>query len=123
MNLFMYTESIKALKVRRISSFIKERWWKFTFPIVGMDLLQMAEALTTLGYGADPRLANTLDLIRSKQDESGRWLFEKNYGYWHKWWVNYGSINKPNKWVTLRAMRVLKQAGEKEIGLQNTKTD
>jgi hypothetical protein len=90
------------------------RWWKFHFPVVGMDLLQVAEALTGLGYGADPRLANTLDLIRSKQDESGRWSLEKNYGYQHRWWVKYGSINKPNKWVTLRALRVLKQAGEQK---------
>jgi hypothetical protein len=91
------------------------RWWKFHFPVVGMDLLQVAEALTALGYGSDPRLANTLDLIRSKQDESGRWSLEKNYGYWHKWWVNYGSINKPNKWVTLRAIRVLKQAAQQTL--------
>jgi len=20
-------------------------------------------------------------------------MLEKNYGYWHKWWVNYGQIN------------------------------
>ncbi|MBN1188434.1 MAG: nitrogen fixation protein NifH [Dehalococcoidales bacterium] len=86
------------------------RWWKFHFPVAGMDLLQVAEALTGLGYGADPRLANTLELIRSKQDDDGKWLLEKNYGYWHKWWFNPGSFNKPNKWVTLRAMRVLKQA-------------
>jgi hypothetical protein len=86
------------------------RWWHFHFPVTGMDILQVAEGLTALGYGGDPRLANTLDLIRGKQDEHGRWLLETNYGYWHKWWVNYGSINKPNKWVTLRALRVLKQA-------------
>ncbi len=89
-----------------------QRWWQFHFPVVGMDLLQVAEALTALGYGADPRLANTLDLIRSKQDQHGRWPLEKNYGYWHKWWVNYGPANKPNKWVTLRAMRMLKQAAQ-----------
>jgi len=87
-----------------------KRWWKFHFPVVGMDLLQVAEALTALGYGRDPRLAGTLDLIRRKRDEHGRWPLEKNYGYWHKWWVSYGSFNKPNKWVTLRALRVLKQA-------------
>jgi hypothetical protein len=90
------------------------RWWKFHFPVIGMDILQVAEALTALGYSADPRLANTLDLIRNKQDERGRWALEKNYGYQHKWWVNHGSINKPNKWVTLRAMRVLKRAGEQK---------
>ena len=88
------------------------RWWKFHFPVVGMDILQVAEAMTALGYGPDPRMANALALIRNKQDEDGKWLMEKNYGYWHKWWVHYGSINKPNKWVTLRAMRVLKRAGE-----------
>ena len=89
------------------------RWWKFTSPVTGMDLLQVAEALTALSYSKDPRLVNTLDLIRNKQDENGRWLREKNYGYWHKWWIDYGPYNKPNKWVTLRAMRVLKQAGDK----------
>ena len=91
------------------------RWWKFHFPVIGMDILQVAEALTALGYGADPRLTNTLDLIRDKQDEQGRWLLENNYGYRHKWWVNYGPINKPNKWVTLRALRVLKQAELQKI--------
>jgi hypothetical protein len=90
------------------------RWWKFHFPVIGMDILQVAEALTALGYGSDPRLANTLDLIRRKQDEQGRWVLENNYGYWHKWWVKYGSINKPNKWVTLRALRVLKMAEEQK---------
>jgi hypothetical protein len=88
------------------------RWWKFHFPVVGMDILQVAEALTTLGYGADPRLANTLKIIRDKQDENGRWLLEKNYGYWHQWWVKYGSLGKPNKWITLRAMRMLKRAAQ-----------
>jgi len=91
------------------------RWWKFHFPVIGLDLLQVAEALTALGYGGDPRLANTLDLVRRKQDEHGSWLLEKNYGYQHKWWVEYGSLIKPNKWVTLRAMRVLKQAAEQTL--------
>jgi hypothetical protein len=91
-----------------------ERWWKFHFPVIGMDILQVAEALTTLGYGSDPRLANTLDLIREKQDENGRWLLEDNYGYRHPWWVKYGSRGKPNKWVTLRALRVLKEAEQQK---------
>ena len=91
------------------------RWWKFHFPVIGLDILQIAEALTVLGYGSDPRLANTLDLIRDKQDEHGRWLLEKNYGYLHKWWVEYGSLRKPNKWVTLRALRVLKRAEQQKL--------
>lgn len=52
-------------------------WWKFGFPVFYVtDLLQLAEALVNLGYGQDPRLAGTLDLIRSKQDANGRWALE-----------------------------------------------
>jgi len=87
-----------------------KRWWQFRFPSFwGADILQIAEAFTALGYGADPRLANTLDLVLSKQDENGRWPLEY-VDHNHKMWVKYGSEGKPNKWVTLRALRVLKQA-------------
>jgi hypothetical protein len=85
-----------------------KRWWQFRFPSFwGADILQIAEALTALGYGGDPRLANTLDLIRGKQDENGRWPLEW-VDHNHKMWVKYGSAGKPNKWVTVRAMRVLR---------------
>ena len=87
-----------------------ERWWQFRFPSFwGADILQIAEAFTVLGYGSDPRLIDTFDLILSKQDEDGRWPLEY-VDYTHKMWVKYGTRNKPNKWVTLRAMRVLKRA-------------
>ncbi|MBN1177468.1 MAG: nitrogen fixation protein NifH [Dehalococcoidales bacterium] len=87
-----------------------KRWWQFRFPSFwGADILQIAEAFTGLGYGADPRLANTFDLILNKQDGDGRWSLEF-VDYTHKMWVKYGTLNQPNKWVTLRALRVLKAA-------------
>ena len=82
-------------------------WWKFGFPVFYVtDLLQIVEALVGLGYGHDPRLANALALIREKQDEEGRWPLE--YSYTGKTWVDFGKRKEPNKWVTLRALRVLK---------------
>lgn len=82
-------------------------WWKFGFPVFYItDILQIAEALVKLGYGDDLRLRNTLDLIRSKQDDQGRWLLELDYK--GKTWGEYGVKKQPNKWVTLRALRVLK---------------
>jgi hypothetical protein len=84
-------------------------WWKFGFPVFYItDLLQVVEALVVLGYGKDPRLANALELIRQKQDDQGRWLLE--YDYIGKTWVQFGEKKLPNKWVTERAMRVLKRA-------------
>ncbi len=85
-------------------------WWQFRFPSFwGADILQIAEAFTMLGYGSDPRLANTFALILDKQDENGRWTLEY-IDKTHKMWVKYGLLGKPNKWVTLRAVRMLKQA-------------
>lgn len=82
-------------------------WWKFGFPIFYVtDLLQNVEALVALGYGADPRLRNAVQIIRDKQDAQGRWPLE--YDYAGKTWVDFGPKKQPNKWVTLRAMRVLK---------------
>ncbi len=84
-------------------------WWKFGFPVFYVtDLLQITEALVALGHGHDPRLANALALIRDKQDAAGRWPLE--YSYTGKVWSNFGDKKQPNKWVTLRALRVLKAA-------------
>ena len=84
-------------------------WWKFGFPVFYItDLLQVADALTALGYSHDPRLLSTLDLILNKQDDQGRWKLEYRYG--PKTWGNFGKAGEPNEWVTLRALRVLKRA-------------
>jgi len=84
-----------------------QNWWKFGFPVFYItDLLQVVEALAALGYQNDPRLQPALDLIRGKQDERGRWALE--YDYTGKTWVNFGEKKQPNKWVTLRAVKVLK---------------
>lgn len=82
-------------------------WWKFGFPVFYVtDLLQLVEALVGLGYAGDPRLSHTLNIIREKQDSEGRWLLE--YDYNGKSWVNFGDKKEPNKWVTLRALRIFK---------------
>ena len=85
-------------------------WWKFGFPVFYVtDLLQILEALILLGYGSDPRLANALDILRQKQDAQGRWSLD--YDYTGKVWSDFGSKKQPSKWVTLRALRVLKAVG------------
>jgi len=84
-----------------------QNWWKFGFPVFYVtDLLQNVEALIGLGYGNDSRLANALTLISEKHDAQGHWLLE--YDYTGKTWINFGAKKQPNKWVTLRALRVLK---------------
>jgi len=79
---------------------------KFGFPVFYVsDILQIAEVLVSLGYGRDPRLANTIQLITEKQDPDGKWALE--YGYSEKTWIDFGPKKEPNKWVTIRAYQVL----------------
>ncbi|MGB3905899.1 MAG: nitrogen fixation protein NifH [Anaerolineae bacterium] len=83
-------------------------WFRFGFPVFYVtDVLQNLEVLTSLGYGSDPRLAAAMDLVLGKQDERGRWKME--YTYNGKTWVDVEEKGQPSKWVTLRALRVLKR--------------
>jgi hypothetical protein len=85
-------------------------WFRFGFPVFYVtDVLQTAEALTEAGYGGDPRLAATYDLIQSKRDKAGRWKME--YHYRGKTLADVEQPGKPSKWVTLRALRVLQGGG------------
>jgi hypothetical protein len=89
-------------------------WWKFGFPVFYVtDILQIVEALVALGYADDPRLARALALIRDKQDAQGRWPLE--YDYAGKTWIDVGTKKQPNKWVTLRSLRVLKASAPRPI--------
>jgi hypothetical protein len=90
---------------------ISPNWWKFGFPLFYIsDVIQIIEALASVGIRHDYRLENVANLIREKQDEHGRWNME--YSYSGKVWGNFGTINRPNKWVTLRALRALKQLAQ-----------
>jgi len=85
-------------------------WWKFGFPLFYItDLLQVTEGMVLLGYGHDKRMADAIDLIRNKQDGQGRW--QQEFSYEDKTWLDFGPKKQPNKWVTLRALRVLKAVG------------
>jgi len=87
---------------------ISPHWFKFGYPLGYVaDVLLNLEALIEAGYGGDPRLGEAVRLVLSKQDEQGRWKME--YSYNGKMWADVESKGKPSKWVTLRALRVLKK--------------
>ncbi|OGN87171.1 MAG: hypothetical protein A2158_00930 [Chloroflexi bacterium RBG_13_46_14] len=81
------------------------RWFTFFYPLgTSADVLQNLEVLAAMGQAQNPRLANALDLVISKQNRQGRWRLEHTYvGIQEK-------KGQPSKWITLRALRVLKAA-------------
>lgn len=85
-------------------------WFRLGFPSGYVtDVLQVLEALGELGLGADPRLGRAYAWLRLKADADGRWRNE--YAYNGKTWVDFEPQGRPSKWVTLRALTVLRRAG------------
>jgi hypothetical protein len=83
------------------------RWFRFGFPVFwATDVLQNLEVLASFGYGGDPRLSAATDLVLEKQDHERRWKME--YTYNGKTLVDVEEKDSTSKWVTLRALRVLK---------------
>lgn len=87
---------------------VSATWFKFGFPLTyWSDVLETVAVLVGLGYGRDPRLANALGYILSKQDAQGRWKLENSLK--GKMWADIEQRGKPSKWITLRALRVLRR--------------
>jgi hypothetical protein len=92
---------------KRVSS----TWFKLGFPL--SDVLETVANLVDLGYGADPRLQPALQWIIAKQDDQGRWKLRNSLN--GKMWVDIEAKGKPSKWITLRALRVLKRVALYEV--------
>jgi len=55
-------------------------------------------------------MQDALDLIISKQTEEGWWLLEQTYN--GRFQVNIEQKGKPSKWITFRALKVIKDFGQ-----------
>lgn len=80
-----------------------KRWLTFGVPRA-WDLLSALTALAAHGYAHDQRLAPLLELVLKGQDSQGRWLCGSASRTWP-----VERRNQPSKWITLDALRVLKQ--------------
>jgi hypothetical protein len=91
---------------RNLNKISKPLWVKFGFPLMYQsDALEIMEILTRLGY-RDKRMKDALNLIISKQNKDGRWNLESTFN--GRYLVSIEQKDKPSKWVTLNALRVLK---------------
>jgi hypothetical protein len=84
----------------------KPGWIRFGFPLMYQtDALEVLGILTKLGC-TDKRMQEAVDLVISKQDDLGRWKLESTFnGRFH---TNIEQKGKPSKWITLNALKVLK---------------
>lgn len=86
---------------------VSASWFKLGFPLsYWSDVLETLAVLAALGYARDPRLGGATRWLLNKQDPQGRWPLE--HGLNGKMWIDIERHGKPSKWITLRALRVVK---------------
>jgi hypothetical protein len=83
-------------------------WLQFSFPTRWhYDVLRALEYFRAAGDPPDPRVADAVDLLRSKQQADGTWPLENTHpGAVHV--VLEDGDGEPSRWNTLRAVRVLR---------------
>jgi len=87
---------------------IKPHWLRFSFPLMwNIDCLEMTGILAKLGF-RDKRMDEAVDLIISKRDKDGRWDNENTY-LADRLRARPEPRARPSKWVTLKALAVLKE--------------
>lgn len=93
---------------RRLSTgeVVDPDWLRFSFPTWWhYDVLWALDYFRAAGSGADARLTEAIDLVRSKEQPDGTWLLENTHpGAVHFVMEHDG---QPSRWITLRALRVL----------------
>ena len=91
-----------------LSKISKPGWLKFGFPLMYQtDALEILDILTELNI-KDSRMEEAISLVTAKQDDMGRWKTGSSYSS-ERLIVPIGRKDEQSKWITLRAMRVLKR--------------
>ena len=89
----------------------KPGWLKFGFPLMYQtDVLEILDVLSELGV-KDDRMKDAFDLVVSRQDDTGRWRMENTYAG-DRILIPIGQKDEQSKWLTLRAMRVIKRLAD-----------
>jgi hypothetical protein len=98
--------------LRRLSSgeIIDETWTRFAFPpLWHYDVLRALDYLREAGAPRDQRFDEAIAIVRNRRQGDGRWLLDvrhRNTLYPEL----SGEVGEPNRWITLRALRVLRSA-------------
>jgi hypothetical protein len=93
---------------------INQSWLKLSFPwFYGYSILRGLDVLTKLGYVKDKRLEDAVEILLQKRKSDGSWIMEgAPIG---RMQTNIEAKDKPSKWITLIALRVLRRLSSTHI--------
>jgi hypothetical protein len=86
---------------------VDEQWTRFAFPpLWHYDVLRALDHLRAANVEPDPRVEEAIAVVRAKCQTDGRWLLDvRHRDTLHE--EIAGVVGEPNRWITLRAHRVL----------------
>jgi hypothetical protein len=100
---------------------IKPIFLRFSFPPRWhYDILRALDYFQAVNTPGDGRLAEAIEIVRSRQDQDGRWFLQNNYN--GKTYFDLERLGAPSRWNTLRALRVLKWWARQEEDLRSRQT-
>lgn len=96
--------------LRRLSTgeVIDPLWTKFAFPpLWHYDVLRALDYLRSAGVKGDARIEEAISLVMQRRQPAGRWLLDVQHrNTLHTEMA--GEVGQPSRWITLRALRVLR---------------
>ncbi len=96
------------LRRKSTGEFVNVDWLLCAFPTQWhYDVLRGLEYFRRTGEPPDPRIHEAMDLLLSKRRADGTWLLERTHEGKAPFVMEAG-VGKPSRWVTLRALRILK---------------
>ena len=97
----------RLFRSHRTGEIIKPVFTRFSFPPRWhYDILRALDYFQAVDAPCDPRLAEAIDIVRSRQRKDGRWSLEHSYK--GKTYFELERLGAPSRWNTLRALRVLR---------------
>jgi hypothetical protein len=95
--------------LRRLSSgeIIDPAWTQFAFPTLWhYDVLRALDYLRAAGVRPDARVEEAVAIVVERRQGDGRWLLDVRHR--NTLYEEFaGGVGAPNRWITLRALRVL----------------
>jgi hypothetical protein len=98
----------KLMRRKSTGEVVNPAWLQFSFPTRWQyDVLRALDYFCSAGDVPDSRMAEAIDLLRSKRQPDGTWLLENTHPGKVHFALEDGD-GRPSRWNTLRALRVLR---------------
>jgi hypothetical protein len=98
----------KLFRRKSTGEVVNTAWLQFSFPVHWhYDVLRALDYFRSAGEAPDLRMNEAIDLLRSKRQSDGVWLLENTHPGRVYFALEDGD-NRPSRWNTLRALRVLR---------------